>query len=351
MERGLPTAHAVSRRWSRRRMVAGFGLAILLGAAGAGIGYVNNYYETNTVIQTGWCRGAPGYAGPASFKDSTPAAFETGTKDTGPYIDTSPYLMPGYQTVSFPSRDAGVTIVAWWVPADAPDAPAVVLVHGRRRCRGDPEVLIPAGMLHRHGISALVIDLRNHGDSTVTDNHHSWGVKESQDALGAWDWLRGSKGLAADRIGLYGVSLGAATATIAAGREPRVAALWEDSSFASFELSVDDTIAKLGIPEPFRPAVASVTDALHHVPDSPLREVAQLHGRPFAIVHGTADSMSIVANAYRLRDAVAASGGSVEPWILPGVEHVRASFVATAEYESRLVAFFSAALGASEAAP
>jgi dipeptidyl aminopeptidase/acylaminoacyl peptidase len=52
-----------------------------------------------------------------------------------------------------------------------------------------------------------------------------------------------------------------------------------------------------------------------------------------------------VKHADLLAAAIRDGGGEVEPWILPGVIHVRAAFVATAEYERRLVDFFSSALG------
>jgi dipeptidyl aminopeptidase/acylaminoacyl peptidase len=255
--------------------------------------------------------------------------------------------MPDYETVRFPSRDAGVTIAAWWVQGASADAPAVVLVHGRGKCRQDPEVLLPAGMLHRNGFSVLVIDLRNHGESTVTDGRQSFGVSESQEVLGAWDWLRAERKLPAARIGLYGASLGAGTSIIATGREPRVAALWEDSTFASFHLSVEDEAPNQGIPGPVVPLAVWASETLHPISDSPLAEVAHIVGRPFAMVHGTADTTSVVANAYRVDDAFTAAGGSVEPWILKDVQHVRAAFVATEEYERRLVEFFDTALGVS----
>ena len=67
---------------------------------------------------------------------------------------------------------------------------------------------------------------------------------------------------------------------------------------------------------------------------------------PIAIVHGTADTTAPIKHADLLIAADRANGGTVDPWILPGVAHVRAAFVATAEYESRLTTFFSGALGA-----
>jgi dipeptidyl aminopeptidase/acylaminoacyl peptidase len=327
--------------------VAVIALAIVvLGGAGgaAGVAKINSVYDSNTLIKTAWCHTFP------EFAMSTPKWFPTGfkTEENGnpyPAVDIAPYVMPDYETVRFPSRDTGVTIAAWWIQGASADSPAVILVHGRGKCRQDPEVLLPAGMLHRHGFGALVIDLRNHGESTITDDRQTWGLSESQDILGAWDWLRQDRDLPGARIGLYGVSLGAGTAIIATGREPRLAALWEDSTFASVHFSTEDEAPSLGIPGPIVPVAVWAADMLHPVPDSPVAEVAHIVGRPFAMVHGTADTTSIVENAHRVEAAFTAGGGSVEPWILPGVQHVRAAFVATKEYESRLVRFFEGAIG------
>jgi dipeptidyl aminopeptidase/acylaminoacyl peptidase len=328
-------------RNARRAILAAVvaGLAVALVSGGVLVVKANSAYDDSTRIKTTWCRTE------SSFKDSTPAAFATGTRDTGPFVDTGPYLMPDYRAVSFPSREAGVTIAAWWVPSKTAGAPAVVVVHGRGKCRGDPEVLLPAGMLHRNGYSVLVIDLRNHGGSTVTDGHHSFGVHEQTDVLGAWDWLRSTQSVPAERIGLYGVSLGGASATMAMGTEARVAAVWEDASFASVEAGMPHELAKNHLPEFLLPAMVLAVRLFHDIDASPVRALAELHGRPFAIVHGTADNTAEVSNAYLIADAVQKAGGSVDPWILEGVQHVRASFVATAEYERRLIAFFSSALG------
>jgi dipeptidyl aminopeptidase/acylaminoacyl peptidase len=330
-----------------RRVVAvalGALLAVLVG------GYLvasNVVYDRLTVVDRAWC---PTYA---SFAGATPAAFRTGSKDTGPFVDTTPYLMPGYQSVRFPSRDPAITIAGWWVPGATVDAPAIVLVHGVGRCKGDPEVLLPAGMLHRHGFAVLLIDLRNHGDSSAgAGGRYGGGVAEYRDVLGAWDWLQAAQHLAANRIGLYGVSLGAGTVMIATGEEPRVAAAWEDSGFADATVGIQDELARNGYPGFLAFGGLLVGRAFHGVDLtslSPLGEVPKLVGRPLFIVHGAADDRIPVKHAELLAAAFRAHGGPVDPWIVPGVGHVRAAFVVTTEYERRLAAFFAGSLGAPSA--
>src|SRR4029450_678129 len=94
----------------------------------------------------------------------------------------------------------------------------------------------------------LLIDLRDHADSTFEDGRYAGGTEEYRDVLGAWDWLQSAKGVPADRIGLLGVSLGAATTLIATGHEPGVAATWEDSSYADLPSIVRDELTRSGYP-------------------------------------------------------------------------------------------------------
>ena len=102
-------------------------------------------------------------------------------------------------------------------------------------------------MLHRNGFSVLLIDLRDHGDSTREDGRFAGGTDEYRDVLGAWDWLRTEQGLPPASIGLLGISLGAATVLLATGQEPAVAAVWEDSSYADLGTAIDAELKRRGV--------------------------------------------------------------------------------------------------------
>jgi dipeptidyl aminopeptidase/acylaminoacyl peptidase len=262
---------------------------------------------------------------------------------TSESVDTAAFQMEDYEQVSFPSRDANITINGWYIPAGE-DAPAVIIVHGLRGCKHGPEVLLPAGMLSQNGFNVLLIDLRDHGDSTVEDGRYAGGTEEYRDVLGAWDWLIAEKGIPAERIGLFGVSLGAATVMIATGEEPRVAATWEDSGFSDINVAITAELARNGYPT-FLASSASLMSQLvagdNITALSPLAAMSKLNGRPLFITHGDADTRLSVQYAYDLAEAVRANGGEVEPWIVEGSGHVEAMFDHPEEYEERLVAFFS----------
>lgn len=262
-------------------------------------------------------------------------------------LDPTPYLMPDFQDVTFTSRDAHrYRLQAWWVPAASPTAPAVILVHGQSSCRRDPVLLLPAGMLHRNGFSVLLVDLRDHGDSEVEDARFANGSEEYLDVLGAWDWLIGN-GTDPDRIGVLGESLGAAVATIAAGEEPRIAALWEGSSYANYRTIATEELRRLGYPELLLDAAVlmgrliSGDEVTSRNPDT---EIARMAGRPLFIVHGAEDLRIDPHHARDLATAAAAGGTPVDPWIVPGAHHSEAAFINPTEYEARLVEFFGVAL-------
>jgi len=267
-----------------------------------------------------------------------------------PEVDTEPYLMPEPDDVRFPSRgDPDITIAAWWVASDArPDAPAVIVVHGHNGCRRNATNLLVAGMLHRAGLAVMVIDLRDHGDSTVEDGRFAGGTDEHRDVLGAVDWLLARETPPAD-IGVMGSSLGAATATIAFGQEPRIAALWEDSGFADISEAIRDELARNNYPT-FLAAGGVIAGRLIVGDDltaySPLEEIGRANGRPVFITHGTDDERLSVRYAEALAARVRESGGEVEPWIVPGAGHTQAITLVTDEYERRLIEFFGEALGA-----
>ena len=333
----------------RRRPVAvGLGLILIVLVAGyAGASYIA--YDLLTYRGT-LCADESG----PRFQDYTPASFGTrGISDefTSGGFDTMPYAMPGYQEVSFPSRDPHrptLTIRAWWVPAATAGAPAVVVVHGIGSCRRDPVVLLPAGMLARNGFSVLIMDMRDAGDSDVEDGRVAWGTEEYLDVLGAWDWLQAEQGVSAQRIGLLGESLGAGTAIFAMAEEPAIAATWADSGIADLNVMVDDNFAKNGLPTWLDGGTmlwARIISGDDLTSRRPLDAVEKIGARPLAIVHGLADDRLDVRYARDLAAMHARFVPGFEPWLVPRARHLQAAFAEPAEYERRLVEFFRASLG------
>jgi uncharacterized protein len=265
--------------------------------------------------------------------------------------------MPVPQDVRFASRDPQIPdakLAGWWIPAADPNAPAVVVVHGIKSCRRESNVLIPAGMLHRHGFSVFLMDLRDHGDSQGDDARFAGGSEEYMDVLGGWDWVH-AQGVPAERIGILGVSFGSINAIIAGSQERRVPAVWADSPatrmdeaiglFLADQLHDRSGVSKILVPGSVLWARIIANDDLTKY--SPIDVVADYDGRHIAFVHGALDPILPSSMSIALHDAAAAAGAiTPDAWIVPGAGHTEGMYVDPAGYEQRLVPFFSAALGA-----
>jgi dipeptidyl aminopeptidase/acylaminoacyl peptidase len=318
----------------RRTLLLAAGTTVAVGAAAylAGAAIV---YDRLTRVPGG-CHESIAANTTSRFTVSEPADF-----------DVARYLMPEPEEVSFPSRDPRVTVSGWYVSAAEPDRPVVVVVHGHTACKRDTTVLVPAGMLHRNAFNVLLIDLRDHGDSTREDGRYAGGTDEYLDVLGAWDWLRLERGFEESRIGIAGISLGAATTLMAAGEAPALAATWADSSYADIRTAIRAELSRNGYPaflEQGGLLIARVLNGDDLAARSPLDSVRRMAGRPLGIVHGELDGRLSVAYGRELAAAAQAAGATVESWFVPGEEHVQAMFSQAEEYERRLVAFFDAAL-------
>ncbi|MBI3654546.1 MAG: alpha/beta fold hydrolase [Acidobacteria bacterium] len=137
-----------------------------------------------------------------------------------------------FQDVEFDTLD-GIKISAWLLPSRDKKA-TIIFSHGLFRSRR--ELLERALDLWKAGYGALLYDSRNHGTSGAA--RVSLGYYERFDAEAAVRFLRDDI-KTTDRLVLYGISMGAVTALMAAAETPEVAAVISDSAFLSF----DDTIA------------------------------------------------------------------------------------------------------------
>lgn len=132
-----------------------------------------------------------------------------------------------YKDVEFQTSD-GVTISGWLLPSRAKRA-TIIFSHGLFRSRR--ELLDRAVALWRLGYGALLYDSRNHGESGAA--RVSLGYFERLDAEAAARYL--GEVAPSDRIVMFGISMGAATALLAAAETPQVRAVISDSSFLSFQ--------------------------------------------------------------------------------------------------------------------
>ncbi len=264
-------------------------------------------------------------------------------------FDVTPYFMSDYETMKFPSRDPGVEVAGWWIPAKVADpaAPTVILVHGQGGCRNSIDMLVPAGMLWRNGFNVLLIDLRDVGDSTFEDGRSTIGNAEHRDVLGAWDWLVKVKGFDPKWIGIFANSMGGANANYAFSEEPRVAALFLQSTFGNLQQVIATELKRNGYPTFLAPsalAMGSVVTGENLFARSPVETIKKAAGRPVYIVHTHADTRIDIGQSEQLAAAAQAAGANVTTWFPENGEHVQTPAVYPEEFEQRLVGFFREAL-------
>src|SRR4030095_10244903 len=150
-------------------------------------------------------------------------------------IETPASFNAQFKDVEFQTSD-GVRISGWLMPSTNKRA-TIIYSHGLFRSRRD--IMERAIELWRLGYGALLYDSRNHGDSGSA--RVSLGYNERLDVEAAVHYLK-DEVRSTDRIVLFGISMGATAALLAAAETPGAAAVISDSSFLSFEDTVNHHI-------------------------------------------------------------------------------------------------------------
>lgn len=326
--RGAPVAYRTPRPWARRGVVALLVVAGLLAFAYAGV----------------------------SWLVASRLAYQT----PSPVTRTPATLGLKYQDVIIPSRTDHLLLKGWFIPGVLPDgnltADRVIIVeHGFGENRDDPQgpTLNLGAQLARHGFAVLSFDLQGQGQSPPAAV--SMGLHEQRDILGAVDFLRTGT-LPYPELGRpraiagWGVSLGGASMVFAAANEPAIQAVVTDAMFSDAIPILEREIPMQShLPALFTPGVlrtAQVLYGIDYYSARPIDVVASLAPRPLFFIHGGADERTPNSMMFDLVAAAKqAPNAHVESWLVPGARHAQAFNTATAEYVSRVVAFYTAALG------
>jgi alpha-beta hydrolase superfamily lysophospholipase len=257
-----------------------------------------------------------------------------------------------YEDVTFRSAD-GTELKGWWVPVDEAVG-SVVMVHGLNRRRVEMVKKVP--FVHERGWSALLFDLRHHGESGGKAT--TFGVREKDDVLAAAQLARERS---PGPVALWGISLGGASVMMAAAQDPEVAGVICDSSFRNLRDTVahhirlfrhwrwwlravpawpvtDEVLFWMGHKGDFDPAAADVLSA-----------AARLDGRPALFVANSDDRRMPKQIAFDLQSA---AGARAKVLVVPGESHGGAWRDGTAAYKKAAESLLEEALaaGSSEAA-
>ena len=259
-------------------------------------------------------------------------------RPVGPVPADFPFPM---EAVRFPAQD-GLSIAGWFVPC--PGATRVaVLLHGAKRNRLE---LVPrARLLREHGYAVLLYDARGCGESDGT--MLAYGFQETNDLLGALDFLRG-RGF--HQFGVLGFSQGGITIANAAGRLRDLCWAVLECTPSDLRLTFDhDMRNAYGVPAWLVGALVmrivgwrlgvSIND---YTP--PRDNVANLHC-PLLVVAGGADVRVLPSEA---RDLFDHANKPKWWWLIPGAPHTnfypRVANSYRATYEKALLQFLDFAV-------
>jgi len=219
--------------------------------------------------------------------------------------------------------DDGVSIRGWWVSGPGEPVGTVVMVHGLNRSRIEMVKNVP--FVHERGWTALLVDLRHHGESGGDST--TFGVGERHDVEAA---VRYARERSPGPVVAWGISLGGASVVLAAAEDPEIAAVICDSSFRDLRSTVahhlklfrsfawwlrivpqwpvvDEVLFWMGHRGGFDPSQASVIDAARH-----------LDGRPALFVANSDDRRMPKEIAFELQRA---AGPRAEVLVVPGESH------------------------------
>ena len=237
------------------------------------------------------------------------------------------------QAVQTHTRAGGV-VSGWLVPGQ-PGMGAVLLLHGVRADRR--QMLGRARFLHRLGYAVLLVDLPAHGASA--GERVTFGLAEAEGAKAALAYL--AQALPTEKVGVIGVSLGAASLVLARPDVPPAAVVLE-SMFPTIEEAVADRLKLYlgplgGLLSPLLlwqlPLRLGITaDALR-----PIEAITSLH-TPVLITSGSADMLTTLDETRRIH---AAARSAEDLWVVDGAAHVDLHAFDPVVYEARVSAFLA----------
>jgi alpha-beta hydrolase superfamily lysophospholipase len=210
-----------------------------------------------------------------------------------------------WEDVAVPTTD-GLRLPAWFMPAPASPAPAIILVHGWESARD--RTLPHAQFLHAAGFAVLALDVRGHGANGPEALPVSVG-EFAADTRAAVAWLGTRDDVTA--IAVLGHSMGAAGALVAAASDPAIAAVVALAAPAGpYRLTrLTFRLAALPIPAPIAWPLAWLTTRVylrprgHRPNDVSATQAVRSIAAPVLLVQGGEDRILPLADLARLAGA------------------------------------------------
>jgi dipeptidyl aminopeptidase/acylaminoacyl peptidase len=241
--------------------------------------------------------------------------------------------------VEFSARD-GKTLTGWFVPAPAsvpPPWPAILLIYGYG---GHKEQMAGyAQILHDAGFASFMFDMQ--GSGRRRGQPVTLGYLERWDAVDAARYLTSREDVDSSRIGALGISMGAATALMAAEHDTTIRAIVADSSYANLDDMVQPGLRTfVGSPAViYAPLIVRIAETMLGMKSSqvqPAISASKLGDRAVFIIHGEDDPLTNPQSAHKI---FAACSGPKELWMIPNCGHTLGPVATPEEYRARVAGF------------
>jgi fermentation-respiration switch protein FrsA (DUF1100 family) len=244
-----------------------------------------------------------------------------------------PSNVQNLQSVQFTS-ESGSTIHGWLMPG-IPDKGVVVLMHGVRANR--LSMLRRAQFLNQNGYTVLLFDFQAHGESE--GKHITFGYLESRDAIAGVNFVRLK--FPGKKIGVIGVSMGGAAASLASPPLPVEAIVFE-MVYPSIDRAVDNRLTmRLGnwskILSPLLLLQLKWRLGIDPKDLRPIERVTEIRV-PKLFIAGSEDRHTTLEES---REFYNAAADPKELWIVDGAAHLDLHEFNKEAYESRVLGFFN----------
>ncbi len=227
-----------------------------------------------------------------------------------------------YKNISFKSAD-GTLLKGWLIETNEPKG-LIILSHGYSF---DKQSMLPAAKaLYKNNYSSLLFDYRAHGESS--GDKTTIGVKEKDDLLAAVDFARKFS----DKIGIFGISMGAASTVMAAPKIEGLKAIVIDSCFQSLKKIIYRKSPLLtGLIIQFMKSQGVEVEK-----SAPIDYIDKIKC-PVFLIHGDKDDLVPFEDSEKLFEK---AKDPKELWIVKGGIHGRSYFIDREEYSKKVIGFF-----------
>lgn len=155
-------------------------------------------------------------------------------------------LPPGLMAQTrYTTNPSNQKIAYWYFPVKNARA-VVVLIHGYSNPGGKSQMLDHVAYLHEAGYSSVALDLRSFGESE--GNKMTLGVNEWRDVEVVYDAIKLLPENMNQKIGFFGISMGASTAIMTAGKTKKGDFLIATVPYADFRSAFYAQINAAGFP-------------------------------------------------------------------------------------------------------